>query len=51
MQSIRNGYKSLTFLVTLNWDLMFSVVALLLALLLGVWLSGTVEVSPAIGRV
>ena len=51
MQSIRNGYRGLSYLIDLNWDRIFSVTMLMVALALGAWLASQGATLPFIERI
>ncbi len=51
MQIIRSGYRGLSLLVDLNWDRLFALVALTLALLLGAWIASQSGFMPVVERI
>ena len=51
MQAIAKGYKGLSLLLDLNWDLVVILLALALSLFFGAWLASQAEFVPMVGRV
>lgn len=46
MQSVMNGYRGLSFLVGLNWDWLFMLVAILAGLLSGAFVGALLTAMP-----